>query len=169
MDILKPDRSKAAPPDRPEYFSGPVRLHNLRRPEHPGAAELIGVFFDRGARTIPHIHEADQVLYFVEGEGIVATERERPVLRTGEFPVIPGGSWHRHRARSWARPGLPVSRRGPGRFGGTSNPQGMTTTTSGSAVMICSHAMTNDGSRDVPRRSRPPAISTISGTQWPAA
>src|SRR3989442_11905131 len=81
MDVLKPDRSKAGPPDRPEYFSGLVRLHNLRRPEAPGTAELIGVFFDRGARTIPHIHEADQVLYFVEGEGIVATERERRVLR----------------------------------------------------------------------------------------
>src|SRR5438552_18704784 len=94
MDVLKPDRSKAGPPDRPEYFSGTVRLHNLRRPDAPGTAELIGVFFDRGARTIPHIHEADQVLYFVEGEGIVATERERRVLRAGEIAVIPGGTWH---------------------------------------------------------------------------
>src|SRR3989441_10002016 len=103
MDILKPDRSKAAPPDRPEYFSGPVRLHNLRRPEHPGTAELIGVFFDRGAPTIPHIHEADQVLYFVEGEGIVATERERRVLRAGEIAGIPGGLWHWHGAPKASR------------------------------------------------------------------
>src|SRR2546427_12581549 len=93
MDVLKPDRSKAGPPERPEYFSGPVRLHNLRRPDTPGTAELIGVFFDRGARTIPHIHEADQVLYFVEGEGIVTTERERRVLRAGEIAVIPGAVW----------------------------------------------------------------------------
>src|SRR3989442_4886091 len=98
MDVLKPDRSGASPPDRPESFSGTVALHNLRRPEHPGAAELIGVFFDRGARTIPHIHEADQVLYFVEGEGIVVTERERRVLRAGEIAVIPGGIWHWHGA-----------------------------------------------------------------------
>jgi len=98
MDVLKPDRSKAGPPERPEYFSGLVRLHNLRRPDAPGTAELIGVFFDRGARTIPHIHEADQVLYFVEGEGIVATERERRVLRAGEIAVIPGGIWHWHGA-----------------------------------------------------------------------
>ena len=98
MDVLKPDRSKAGPPDRPEYFSGTVRLHNLRRPDDVGAAEVIGVFFDRGARTIPHIHEADQVLYFVEGEGIVATERERRVLGAGEIAVIPGGTWHWHGA-----------------------------------------------------------------------
>src|SRR5438034_2382862 len=98
MEAYKPDRRKAGPPDQPEYFSGTVRLHNLRRPDALGAAELIGVFFDRGARTIPHIHEADQVLYFVEGEGIVATERERRVLRAGEIAVIPGGTWHWHGA-----------------------------------------------------------------------
>src|SRR5438128_8617422 len=95
MEAFKPDRQKAGPPDRPEYFSGTVRLHNLRRPDDVGAAEVIGVFFDRGARTIPHIHEADQVLYFVEGEGIVATERERRVLRAGEIAVIPGGTGQR--------------------------------------------------------------------------
>jgi len=98
MEAYKPDRRKAGPPDQPEYFSGTVRLHNLRRPDALGAAELIGVFFDRGARTIPHIHEADQVLYFVEGEGIVATERERRVLGAGEIAVIPGGTWHWHGA-----------------------------------------------------------------------
>src|SRR5437870_13809536 len=94
MDVLKPDRSKAGPPERPEYFSGPVRLHNLRRPDAPGTAELIGVFFDRGARTIPHIHAADQGLYVVEGEGIVATERERRVLRGGEIAVIRAVTGH---------------------------------------------------------------------------
>src|SRR5438876_12116768 len=98
MDVLKPDRSKAGPPDRPEYFSGTVRLHNLRRPDAPGTAELIGGIFDRGARTIPHIHEADQVLYFAERDGIVATERERRVLGAGEIAAIPGGTWHWHAA-----------------------------------------------------------------------
>src|SRR5436853_7701822 len=114
MDVLKPDRSKAGPPDRPEYFSGTVRLHNLRRPDAPGTAELIGVFFDRGARTIPHIHEADQVLYFVEGEGIVATERERRVLRAGELAVIPGGTWPCHGAtRPSVRCHIPIKPVGP--------------------------------------------------------
>jgi len=98
METFRPDRNNAGPPERPEYFSGTVRLQNLRRPEQTGAAELIAVFFDRGARTIPHIHEADQVLYFVEGEGVVATERERRVLRAGEIAVIPGGTWHWHGA-----------------------------------------------------------------------
>ena len=98
MEFFKPDRTKAGGPDQPGYFSGTVRLHNLRRPDTPGTAELIGVFFERGARTIPHTHAADQVLYFVDGEGIVATEHERRVLRAGEIAVIPGGTWHWHGA-----------------------------------------------------------------------
>ena len=53
MDIFKPDRAKASLPDRPEYFSGRVHTEYLRRPEQAGAAELIAVFFDPRARTIP--------------------------------------------------------------------------------------------------------------------
>lgn len=98
MDIYKPDRAKASLPDRPEYFSGRVRMENLRRPEQAGAAELIAVFFDPGARTIPHIHAADQVLVCVEGQGLVVTNTERRPLRAGEIAVIPGGTWHWHGA-----------------------------------------------------------------------
>lgn len=97
-DFLHADRRQATPPDRPEYFSGAVKMHHLRRPVEPGAAELIAVFFDPGARTIPHIHAADQVLYFVEGEGMVATEHEKRVMKAGEIAVIPGGIWHWHGA-----------------------------------------------------------------------
>src|SRR5256712_14168583 len=96
MEAFKPDRSKAGPPDQPEYFSGTVRLHNLRRPDAPGTAELIGGFFDRGTRTIPHINQAEQVLYFVEGVGIGATDRARRVLRAEQLAVVSvgTGAWH---------------------------------------------------------------------------
>lgn len=98
MDIYRPDRAKARMPDQPEYFSGRVRLENLRRPEQAGAAELIAVFFDPGARTIPHVHAVDQVLVCVEGEGLVVTSADRRSLRAGEIAVIPGGTWHWHGA-----------------------------------------------------------------------
>lgn len=98
MHVVKPDRSAAQPPDRPEYFSGAVRMHHLVRPEEPGRVELIGVFFEAGARTIPHAHATDQALYILEGEGIVATERERRIVRAGEIAVIPAGAWHWHGA-----------------------------------------------------------------------
>lgn len=102
LDSYKPDRAKAGLPDQPEYFSGQVHLQYLRRPKETGAAEVIAVFFDRGARTIPHIHIADQVLVFVEGEGLVVTSTERRLLRAGEIAVIPGGTWHWHGATKTA-------------------------------------------------------------------
>jgi quercetin dioxygenase-like cupin family protein len=98
IDVLKPDRSKAGPPERPEDFSGTVRLHYLLRPEAPGKIELIAVYFDAGSRTIPHIHSTDQALYVVEGEGIVATEDRRRIIRPGDVAFIPAGTWHWHGA-----------------------------------------------------------------------
>ncbi len=97
MDVVRPDRAQAGPPERPEYVAGTVRLQYLRRPA-PGGMELIAVFFDPGARTIPHVHHAEQVLVFVEGEGVVATEDGRRVVRAGQIAVIPAGAWHWHGA-----------------------------------------------------------------------
>ncbi len=98
MRILKPDRAQAGPPDRPEYFSGAVRMHHLLRPQESGKVELIGVFFEAGARTIPHIHTTDQALYILHGRGIVATEHDRRIVQAGEIAVIPAGVWHWHGA-----------------------------------------------------------------------
>lgn len=97
MDVVWPDRTQAGPPERPEHFAGSVRLQYLRRPP-AGGVELIAVFFDPASRTIPHIHRDDQVLVFVEGEGVVATPEGRRVLRAGQIAVIPGGTWHWHGA-----------------------------------------------------------------------
>lgn len=114
MHIVKPDGAKAGPPDRAEYFSGRVRLHYLARPEEAGAAELIGVFFDVGARTIPHTHSSDQVLYILEGEGIVATEHEKRVVQAGDIAVIPASTWHWHGAtRATAMAHLSIKGTGP--------------------------------------------------------
>ena len=43
-----------------------------RTSDAPGL-EIFAVFFDAGARTIPHTHSTDQLLYFLEGEGVVGT------------------------------------------------------------------------------------------------
>jgi quercetin dioxygenase-like cupin family protein len=114
MIVVKPDRAKRQPPDRPEYFSGRVRTQNLVRPEEPGKVELIGVFFEAGGRTVPHVHSTDQALYIVEGEGIVATERERRTVRPGDIAVIQAGTWHWHGAtRTTAMTHLSMRPSGP--------------------------------------------------------
>lgn len=97
MQIVKIDRRQAQPPDHP-HFSGTVHMQHLVRPEQPGKAELIAVFFEAGARTIPHIHGTDQVLHVLEGEGVIATEREKRFVKPGDIAVIPAGTWHWHGA-----------------------------------------------------------------------
>jgi len=113
MQIVKVNRRQATQPDRP-HFSGTVHMQHLVRPEQPGKAELIAVFFDAGARTIPHVHTADQVLHVLEGEGVVATEQERRVVRPGDIAIIPAGTWHWHGAtRSTSMSHLSIKAVGP--------------------------------------------------------
>ncbi len=97
MQIVRVNRRQAQPPDRP-HFSGTVHMQHLARPEQPGKAELIAVFFDAGARTIPHIHGTDQVLHVLEGEGVVATEHDKRAVKAGDIAVIPADTWHWHGA-----------------------------------------------------------------------
>ncbi len=98
MLLLKPERAKADAPERPGDFAGQVRMQALRRTDQPGAVEVVAVFFEDGARTRPHVHSTDQVLVFLEGEGVVATETERRVVKAGEVVWVPAGTWHWHGA-----------------------------------------------------------------------
>ncbi len=91
------DESRAKA-DTGTSFEGHVRTLPLVGKEQSGQLELLAVYFSAGARTRPHIHEKDQVLYFVQGRGIVATETEKQVHTAGDVVTIPGGTWHWHGA-----------------------------------------------------------------------
>jgi quercetin dioxygenase-like cupin family protein len=98
METLRASRDAAAPHPRPEWFSGPVHIQTLNAADAPPALEIFAVFFDAGARTIPHTHSTDQLLYFLEGEGVVGTRAERRIYRPGGMAVIPADEWHWHGA-----------------------------------------------------------------------
>lgn len=98
MEIVRPQRNQAPPAEPPDTFSGTVHLQRWRQADDATSADLVAVFFDRGARTRPHIHRSDQVLFVVDGEGIVATERERRIIRPGDIVIVPAGEWHWHGA-----------------------------------------------------------------------
>jgi quercetin dioxygenase-like cupin family protein len=91
-------RSLARPHPRPEWFSGPVFIHELSDSSDPTDLEILAVFFDPGARTMPHTHSTAQLLYFLSGEGIVGTRSERRLYRTGGMALIPAEEWHWHGA-----------------------------------------------------------------------
>lgn len=98
MRIVRIDRSAAASPRHPEWFPGTVHQQLMNDPDTPAGVELISVWFDTGSRTRPHVHAVDQVLQVIEGEGVVATESERRIIKAGDWVVVPAGIWHWHGA-----------------------------------------------------------------------
>jgi quercetin dioxygenase-like cupin family protein len=98
MQIVRMDRQGASPPAQPDWFPGTVHQQRLNEPQTSAGVELIVVWFDSGSRTKPHVHPVDQVLQVVEGEGVVATETEKRIIRPGDWVVVPGGVWHWHGA-----------------------------------------------------------------------
>jgi quercetin dioxygenase-like cupin family protein len=98
MQPIRPSRESAKPHPKPDWFSGPVHVHGLNEGESGTELEILAVYFDAGARTKPHTHSTDQLLYFVEGEGIVADHEGRRIFRPGGMAVIPAGEWHWHGA-----------------------------------------------------------------------
>jgi quercetin dioxygenase-like cupin family protein len=98
METIVPSPSSAAPHPRPEWFSGPVHIQTLRDGGEPRELEVFAVYFDAGSRTKPHTHSTEQLLVFLEGEGIVADRTTRRRYRAGGLAVVPAGEWHWHGA-----------------------------------------------------------------------
>ena len=99
MKLTKIDRSRAqSDTTRKGYFEGEVKTLLLVGPNDSNEVELLAVYFSAGARTRPHIHEQDQVLQIIEGQGIVATETEKLMVSEDDVITIPAGAWHWHGA-----------------------------------------------------------------------
>lgn len=114
MKITHIDQTQAKhDPTRADYFDGEVTFQSLVSPVDSDELDLLTVSFSAGARTRPHIHQQDQVLHIVMGQGIVATETEKQVVSAGDVILIPRGTWHWHGAtRVSAMSHISVMKRG---------------------------------------------------------
>jgi len=56
------------------------------------------VTFPPGTRNLIHIHDNEQILYVLQGKGIVATDNEEVVVNEGDVIIIPAGEKHWHGA-----------------------------------------------------------------------
>ncbi len=115
MKLTKIDRSQANPDTtRKGYFDGEVKTLQLVGPEDSNEVELLAVYFSPGARTRPHIHEQDQILQIIEGQGIVSTDREKLMVSEGDVITILAGTWHWHGAtQNAAMCHISIKRPGP--------------------------------------------------------
>jgi quercetin dioxygenase-like cupin family protein len=115
MKLSRINQSLAQPDTaRKGYFDGEVKTLQLVGPTESNDLELLAVYFSAGARTRPHIHEQDQVLQIIEGQGIVATETEKLIMSAGDVITVPAGTWHWHGAtRNTAMCHISIKRPGP--------------------------------------------------------
>ena len=83
---------------RPDQFLGRAEAHHVS--EAIGTQEVMvrHVLFEPGARTRPHSHSCDQLLYWLE-PGIVAVGagEDQPVA-AGEYVLLPANVPHMHGA-----------------------------------------------------------------------
>src|SRR5712692_2200407 len=114
MKIIRIDGRQAKhDPSRADYFDGEVTFQPLVGSADSDELDLLSVSFSAGARTRPHIHQQDQVLHIIEGQGIVATETEKQAVSEGDVILIPRGTWHWHGAtRTSAMSHISVMKRG---------------------------------------------------------
>jgi quercetin dioxygenase-like cupin family protein len=99
MWIGRIDAAKATLTERTDWFpGGPVHQQNLVEPVDEGQLSALSVSFAAGARTRPHVHPVDQLLFVVDGVGIVATGEEKRYIQSGDWVRIPAGTWHWHGA-----------------------------------------------------------------------
>ncbi len=114
LDVLRIDESVSGPPPEPENFIGRVRMQNLAAAAGTAELECLAVFFEAGARTRPHIHPTDQVLFFLSGTGfVVFPGEEEQLIGEGGMVVVPAGLVHMHGATE-AGPVSHLAVRAPG-------------------------------------------------------
>jgi quercetin dioxygenase-like cupin family protein len=79
---------------------GQVRSHRFEPIDGKAGQGLsVGLItFSPGAKNVLHTHTGEQLLYIVEGKGIVATETEERVVTPGMLVRIPPGEKHWHGA-----------------------------------------------------------------------
>ncbi|MEM4198752.1 MAG: cupin domain-containing protein [Nitrososphaerota archaeon] len=80
-------------------FEGTVNVETLISEEN-GSKEFMAVIvtFSPGARTKPHTHDHEQILFILRGRGFVGDEREEKEVREGDIVLIPAGERHWHGA-----------------------------------------------------------------------
>jgi quercetin dioxygenase-like cupin family protein len=96
--VFTPDEIAPCRDSDPSQFVGRARIHSVSECMGTQETALRAVFFEPGARSRPHRHTCDQLLYFIEA-GIVAVDGDddQPVA-AGELVLLPGGVVHMHGA-----------------------------------------------------------------------
>jgi quercetin dioxygenase-like cupin family protein len=98
MKVIRPDAVPKESADSPLFTGGPVTRQPLVTSDMSNDFNINIVNFSPGARNKMHIHTSDQVLFVTAGQGIIATEAEKEVIKTGDVVHVHAGEKHWHGA-----------------------------------------------------------------------
>ena len=113
--LSAPDEGGEFTPAHPEHFTGTVRTIDLSDQAGLTGVEMLAVFFEAEARTKPHSHPTEQLLYFVRGNGFVTFPgQDEQIVAEGGMVVVPACELHMHGATE-AGPACHVAARLPGK------------------------------------------------------
>ncbi len=83
----------------PLFTGGEVHTQSLLEEEFGGdKIQIINVKFTPGARNKFHTHTTEQILFVIDGEGIVATRDEERTVTPGTVIYFDAGEEHWHGA-----------------------------------------------------------------------
>jgi quercetin dioxygenase-like cupin family protein len=87
-----------SPDGDPMVAKGHIQMQRLIDAKTTGGFGVSLVTFPPGARLSFHTHPAEQILYVIEGKGILATREKEHVVTPGMVVFIPAGEVHWHGA-----------------------------------------------------------------------
>jgi quercetin dioxygenase-like cupin family protein len=73
-----------------------ARPRTVVGPDESRELLVIIASFEPGGHNKRHTHSFDQVLYTIAGEGFVATDDDRVIVRPDDVVIIPAGENHWH-------------------------------------------------------------------------
>ena len=97
MKVLRNGDTPETPATAP-IFVGTVHSRPLVTRDDSDSQTVTLVRFSEGGRNKRHTHTQDQVLYIVEGFGIVADEQHEHHVTGGDIVHVPAGEIHWHGA-----------------------------------------------------------------------
>lgn len=99
LRFVRPEEAEPTRAGASRMFTGDTQIREVSTALGLPYIEVNALFVEPGARSRPHRHEVEQLLYFLKGPGVVAIDGgEDRMVPEGAFVVIPAGAVHKHGA-----------------------------------------------------------------------
>ena len=96
MDIININKVPKKPYVKSLFTGSEVTLQELLPNSSEFKVNIVN--FGKGVRNKLHFHSTEQILFVIEGTGIVATDKQEFIVKVGDIIRIPANEKHWHGA-----------------------------------------------------------------------